>query len=290
MTRSTLISLLKRTALKWSQHNAPSLGASLAFYALLSLAPLAVLIVAIASFFLTQAEAKQDLIGQARELAGTAAADSLRSIINSTHHSGGGMMASTLAIVTLFFGASGVFVELRQSLNIIWDAPPESSGVRSFLKQRLVTFFMVIMLGILILLSLLTSTGIGLAEHYFVQLVPAGTAFLSQVLNVVVSLLALAILFALIFKFVPDVQVEWREVGVGALATAVLFTVGRGLLSLYLSTAGIGSTYGAAGSLVVMVVWVYYSAQIFFFGAIFTRVYADQQRLHPNLKATAAIK
>jgi len=275
MDRSKAISLLKRTAEKWNAHNAPSLGASLAYYTLLSLAPLVVLVVALAAIFLPRSAAEQDLLVQARHLAGASAADTLHSVLMSSDHAKGGVLASSLAIVTLLFGASGVFAELRQSLNIIWDAPPDSGGVREIIVQRLATFVMVITLGLLLLLSLLVSAAIGVGEHYFAEVVPAGTAVVSEVVNVLASLAAISVLFGLIFKFIPNVPITWRDVGIGALFTAVLFTIGRMLLAFYLATAGVGSTYGAAGSIIALVVWVYYSAQIFFFGAVFTRVYAD---------------
>jgi membrane protein len=275
MDRTTAFGLLKQTAIKWNGHNAPSLGASLAYYTLLSLAPLVVLVVALAGIFLSRFTAEQDVIGQARQLAGDSAASTLSSVLNSSNHASSGAVASTLAIVTLFFGASGVFSELRQSLNIIWDAPPESGGIRQIILQRLATFVMIIMLGFLLLLSLMISAAIGIGEHYFVRLVPASTAVVGEIVNVIGSLAAISVFFALIFKFVPDVSICWKDVTIGAVVTAVLFTVGRLLLAFYLATAGVGSTYGAAGSLIALVVWVYYSAQIFFFGAVFTRVYAD---------------
>jgi len=210
----------------------------------------------------------------------------------SSNQAKGGVVASSLAIVTLLFGASGVFAELRQSLNIIWDAPPDTGGLRDIIVQRLATFVMVITLGILLLLSLLLSAAIGVGEHYFTEVVPAGTAVVSEVVNVVASLAAMSVLFGLIFKFIPNVPIAWRDVGVGAVFTAVLFTIGRMLLAFYLATAGVGSTYGAAGSIIALVVWVYYSAQIFFFGAVFTRVYADScgSKRPRRDRASAAIK
>jgi membrane protein len=291
MDRPTAISLLKQTARKWNAHNAPSLGASLAYYTLLSLAPLAVLVVALAGVFLTRSAAEQDVLAQARQLAGNSAADTLHSVLMSSHHAKGGAVASAVAIVTLLFGASGVFAELRQSLNTIWDAPPDSGGLRDIIVQRLATFLMVIMLGVLLLLSLLVSAAIGVGEHYFAKVVPAGTAVVSEVVNVAATLAAISVLFGLIFKFIPNVPITWRDVGIGAVFTAVLFTIGRMLLAFYLATAGVGSTYGAAGSIIALVVWVYYSAQIFFFGAVFTRVYADfcGSKRPRRGKATAAI-
>ena len=275
MERSTSIDLLKQTATKWNDHNAPSLGASLAFYALLSLAPLILLVVALAAVFLPQIAAEQDLLSQAKQLAGDSAANTLKAVIEGSNHSKGGALASAFALITLLFGASGVFTELRQSLNIIWDAPAKSTGIRGMVLQRLATFGMVLMLGLLMLVSLITSAAIGVVEHYFTNVLPAGTAVIGEVVNVIASLIAISVLFGLTFKFVPDVPITWRDVGIGALFTGLLFTVGRGLLAFYIATAGVGSTYGAAGSLVALIVWVYYSAQIFFFGAVFTKVYAD---------------
>ena len=275
MTRANILDLFKKTAGKWNTHNAPRLGASLAFYTLLSLAPLAILVVAICGLFLNRSTAEHDLIGQVRDLVGEQGAKTIRSLIDNSAQAKSGLIASALAIVTLIFGASGVFVELRDSLNNIWGTKPAAGGVRDFVVRRLFCFGMVLALGFLLLVSLLVSAAIGFLEHYFMQLLPAGTATAGEVLNVVISLAAITILFALIFKFVPDVPIDWRDVWIGALVTAILFTIGRALLAFYLATAGVGSTYGAAGSLVALVVWVYYSAQIFFFGAIFTRVYAD---------------
>lgn len=264
MDRATAVSLLKQTAKKWNDHNAPSLGAALAYYTLLSLAPLVVLIVALAGIFLARTAVEQDLLVQARQLAGSSAADTLHSVLMNSNQAKGGLVASSIAIVALFFGASGVFAELRQSLNIIWNAPPDTGGLREIIVQRLATFVMVITLGILLLLSLLVSAAIGVGEHYFAEVVPAGTAIVSEIVNLVASLAAMSVFFGLIFKFIPNVPIAWRDVGIGAVFTAFLFTIGRMLLAFYLATAGVGSTYGAAGSIVALVVWVYYSAQIFF--------------------------
>ena len=275
MNQASIFDLLKRTATKWTERNAPRLGAALAFYTLLSLAPLVILVVAICGLFLSRSTAESELLSQATQLVGYSGAKALQLVVNNANQAKGGLLASVVAVITLIFGASGVFVELRDSLNTIWDAPPASSSVKVFVARRLMCFGMVLALGFLLLVSLLVSAAIGFFERYFMQLLPAGTALAGEIANVIFSLAAITILFALIFKFVPDVRVDWRDVGVGALATAVLFTVGRALLAIYLATAGVGSTYGAAGSLVALVVWVYYSAQIFFFGAIFTRTYSE---------------
>jgi membrane protein len=251
------------------------LGAALAFYTLLSLAPLVLLVVAICGFFLSRSTAEQELLGQARQLVGYSGADTIRSLVDNASQTRSGLVASSIAIITLIFGASGVFVELRDSLNTIWDAPVVAGGVKGFVVRRLATFGMVLALGFLLLVSLLISAAIGVVERYFMRFLPAGTAVVGEVANVVISLVAITILFALIFKFVPDVPIDWRDVTIGAVVTAIMFTIGRALLAFYMATAGVGSTYGAAGSLVALIVWVYYSAQIFLFGAVFTRIYAD---------------
>ena len=268
-------SLIQTTASQWIEHSAPRLGAALAYYALLSMAPLLILIVAICGLVFDRSTAQHQLLGQVQEMAGPAAAKALQGVLENAHHPRTGIVASAIAIVTLLFGASGVFAELRDSLNTIWDAPAStSSAIRSLIWQRLVSFAMVLALGFLLLASLLLSAGLALVTKFFEGYLPLRAALWGEIANFVLPLLALSILFALIFKFVPDVPISWRDVLIGAVATALLFQIGKTLLALYLATAGVGSTYGAAGSLVAFVVWVYYSAQIFFFGAVFTQVYA----------------
>lgn len=239
------------------------------------MAPLSILVVAICSLFFNHNTAEQQVLNRVSEIAGASSATTVKMLLNSTHQRSG-IAATAVAFVTLLFGASGVFVELRDSLNTIWEAPqPTSSGVRSFVQQRLISFGMVLALCILLLGSLLLSTGLAIVQKLFSGMVPLHIAVLSQIANIVLELLAFSILFALIFKFVPNVPIRWEEVVFGSIVTAILFTIGKALLSLYFATAAVGSTYGAAGSLVALVVWVYYSAQIFFFGAVFTRLYAD---------------
>ena len=267
--------LLKSSASRWSAYNAPRLGAALAYYTLLSMAPLSILMVAICGIVFSQNTAEHEVLRRIAEVAGPSSATTVRMLLNSTHR-GGGLIAAVIAFVTLLFGASGVFVELRDSLNTIWQAPPPaSSGWKGMVRQRLVSFIMVLGVTSLLLGSLMLSAALALIEKYFHDLLPFHLAALNQLANSLLTLLALTILFALIFKFVPNVPIRWTEVGVGAIATALLFTAGKVLLAFYFSTAAVGSAYGAAGSLVALVVWVYYSAQIFFFGAVFTRVYAD---------------
>lgn len=279
ITRDEVLSLLGAAGSRWNAHNAPRLGASLAYYALLSLAPLLILLVAIGSLVFTRTAAESNLLLQLEGIFGHSGAQTLRAVFANTHnHRGSGAVAGILAVVTLFFGASGVFVELRDSLNLIWDVPGGAwHGWRGMVAQRLVSFVTVLALGCLLVLSLILSAALGVIGRFFGGLVPAGAALGGEVLNLIVSPIAIAVLFALIFKFVPDVPIAWRDVVIGAVATSILFSLGRAGLSFYLRTAAVGSAYGAAGSMVALVVWVYYSAQIFFFGAILTRVYADKR-------------
>jgi membrane protein len=278
ITRDEALSLLGAAGSRWNAYNAPRLGASLAYYALLSLAPLLILLVAIGSLVFTRSAAESNLLRQLESIFGHSGALTLRAVFDNIHHRGSGVVASILAVATLFFGASGVFVELRDSLNLIWDVPGGAwHGWRGLVAQRLVSFVTVLALGCLLVLSLILSAALGVIGRFFGGLVPAGAALGGEVLNLIVSPIAIAVLFALIFKFVPDVPIAWRDVIIGAVVTSILFSLGRAGLSFYLRTAGVGSAYGAAGSLVALVVWVYYSAQIFFFGAILTRVYAEKR-------------
>ncbi len=275
MTRDEALQLVKLTASKWSDHNAPRLGAALAYYALLSIAPLLVLVVGICGLVFDKNTAEHQLLGQVRAALGPLVAKSLQTLINDAHHISRGVFPTIAAVVTLLFGASGVFAELRDSLNTIWDAPAVSSTTwRSLVWQRVVSFGMVLALGFLLLVSLVLSTALAVVTKFFEGYMPLRTAIWGEVANLVLPLIAVSILFVLIFKFVPDVAVNWRDVVIGGIVTAVLFQIGKALLSLYMATTGVGSAYGAAGSIVAFVVWVYYSAQIFFFGAVFTNVYA----------------
>jgi membrane protein len=267
--------LLKVAASRWSAHNAPRLGAALAYYTLLSMAPLSILVVGICSMVLSEGRVEQAFLARVAEVAGRSSAATVETLLANAHHHNG-IIATVIAFATLFFGASGAFVELRDSLNTIWDAPEASSSAwRSIVTQRLISFAMVLGLCVLFLASLVISAGVAVVEKFFSGMLPVNISLVGELANILLSLIAFAIVFGLIFKFVPNVPIRWEEVGVGAIATAVLFVIGKALVGLYFATAAMGSTYGAAGSLVALVAWVYYSAQIFFFGAEFTRVYAD---------------
>src|SRR3954452_14549234 len=276
MTFTAFWELLRKTASKWSDCNAPRLGASLAFYMLLSLAPLLIFLVAIFGFAFSAAGAQDRLLVEVHAMAGVEGEKIVRMLIKGAAQPRNGILATAIAFITLLSGASGVFLELRESLNTIWDAPRRvPSTWRSFARQRLSSFGMVIGLALVLMASLILSAGLAVFEHFFVGFFPAHVAVLSELANFLLSLAAISGLFALIFKYVPDVPIGWRDVGIGAIFTAVLFTMGKTVLAIYFATIGVGSTYGAAGSLVALIIWVYYSAQLFFFGAIFTHEYAS---------------
>jgi membrane protein len=273
-----LIQYSKTAYSKWSDHHAARLGASVAFYSILSFAPLLVLVVGIIGLVFGNDSAHGALVNEARQAIGDRGGAMVDSLLKNAQKPGAGIFAAVASFITLLFGASGVFMELQDALNIMWDAPEQNaSGFKAMIKQRLFSFGMVLSVGFLLLISLLLSTGLAYIQHSFSQIVPV-PPFVLQIGSFLVSFAVITGLFALMFKYVPDVRITWQEVIVGAIGTALLFTIGKLLLGLYLGKASVGSTYGAAGSLVAVVVWIYYSAQIFFFGAEFTRVYADHHR------------
>lgn len=288
MTAIEARTLFTATYRRWSAHDAPRLGAALAYYALLSVSPLLILVTAICGLVLNHNAAERNVLLETQELMGPRAAAALQSVLSDTQKATTGIFASVIAIVTLLVGASGVFSELRKSLNQIWDAPPrKASGVRGMLGEQLLSFAMVLGLGIFLLASFLVSATLTAAEHFAAAYIPAAGAAAAEAANLGLSLVTLSFLFGLIYRFVPNVPVSWRDVSVGATFTTLLFIVGKYLLTAYLATAGVGSIYGAAGSLVAFVVWIYYSAQIFFFGAVFTRIYAQRVSSPPYPKRSA---
>lgn len=267
-------SILRETFQEWQEDKAPQLGASLAFYSLLSLAPLVVIALAIAGAFFGDEAARGELVSQIRGLVGSEGGQAIEEMITHARKPTAGVLATLLGTATLLFGASGVFGQLQEALNTIWNVKPKPGrGIWGLVKDRFFSFTMVLGTGFLLLVSLALSASLAAVGRYLGGLIPEAQAAWA-VVNGLVSFAVVAALFALIFKYVPDVAIRARDVLVGAVITAAFFTVGKFALGLYLGTQGIGSAYGAAGSLVVLVVWVYYSAQILLFGAEFTQVYA----------------
>jgi membrane protein len=270
--------LLKRAAVAWNRHEATRLGASLAFYAVLSLAPLVILTIAIASLFIDVHSAQRDVVQQFRELLGPAGAEAVVNLIRHSKDVTAGSIASILGIGTLLFGASQVFTELQSAMDKIWEADASrTSGILATLRQRFLSFGLVLAIGLLLLVSLLLSAALAALGTMMHQALPL-PEWLMHGIDFLVSVVCTSALFALIFKYIPQAQTDWRDSWIGGLVTAGLFSLGKTLIGLYLGKAGVGSAYGAAGSLVVVVAWVYYSSQIFFFGAEFTHTLQNEPR------------
>lgn len=287
MQTKGFISLLKRSFDDWNRHNDTRMGAALAFYTIVSISPLVILVLAIVSLIFNKNAAEAQLLAKVQQLVGAQGRESVQTILAHGQHISGGIFSMIVGVIVLFLGASGVFQELRSGLNTIWESEAKvASGIWGMLRERVLSFGMVLSLGFVLMVSLLVSAMLAAIGTYFSHLLPVSTVVL-EVANFVISFVGIALLFACILKYVPAAHVDWRDVRVGAAVTALLFTIGKWLLGFYLGKASPGSSYGAAGSLVVLVVWVYYSAQIFYFGAEFTHVHslANHNQLEPLPKA-----
>jgi membrane protein len=269
-----LWNLLKDTAAKWSQDQAPRLGAALAYYATFSLAPLLVITVAISGLVLGRKAATDQIVAGIQGLVGEDSATTIQAMIAKSNQPATGIITSLFGLAALLFGASGVFGELQQSLNAIWEIKPKPKrGLLATIRDKFFSFGMVLSTGFLLLISLVISAGLAAVRNNVTGLMP-GWDVIPQMMNFIISIAVITVLFALIFKYVPDAKIAWADVWIGAALTALLFTIGKALIGLYIGYSSLSSTYGAAASLVVILLWVYYSAQILFFGAEFTRVYA----------------
>jgi len=268
--------VLKDTFARCQKHNTPMLAAALAFYTLLSLAPGLWIVVAGAGAFIGKESARAEVISWATAMMGNGSAAFVGSLLDGM--AANSYLATIAGVVSMFFGATVAFGALQDSLNLIWDVPPSQSGfVAEFFTKRLLSFAAVIVLGVLLLASLFTSAAIAAAARFAPNFLPASGTLL-EVVNFLAAIAFLTLLFGLIYRLLPDTHVDWHDVWIGAAVTAILFSFGKTLIGLYLGNASSSSAYGAAGSLVVLLLWVYYSAQIFLFGAEFTEVYAQGRR------------
>ncbi len=278
---------------QWNKHNATRLGASLAFYSLLSLAPLMLVVVSIVGLVFGHSAAQQQIIGEVQSLVGPTAGKAMAAFLEGSQNTTHGVIATLLGLITLLFSASGVVIELRDALNLVWDVPAQNTtGMRiltAFIKDRLFSFAIVLGIGFLLIVSLVISTWIAAIGEFSASLFPGETALL-HIGNMIVSFLVLTFLFAAIYKVMPDVHLEWRDVIFGGAVTSILFTVGKLLLGIYLGRASYQSMYGAAASVVILIAWFYYSAQIFFLGAEFTRAFAARygSKRHMRTRRVAA--
>ena len=268
--------ILNRTVAGWWNDNVPRLGASLAYYTLFALAPILIVAITIAGFFFGAEAVQREVTGQISGLVGQDGAEAVQAMLVAASQRSGNGVATAIGILTFFLGATGAFLELQTALNGIWRVKPKpDAGINDMLVQRLLSFGLVIGVGFLLLVSLLVSAALSALNSYIGRLVP-DVAMLWQGVNTLVSLGVVTLLFAMIYQFLPDVDLRLRDVWVGALVTAGLFNIGKFLIGLYLGTSGVATTYGAAGSVVVLLIWVYYSSQIVLLGAEFTRAYVER--------------
>jgi membrane protein len=272
-------SLVTKTVWTWVGANTPRLAAALAYYTVLSVAPLLVVAISIGGILFGREAAQGQIMGQIQDLVGTEGAAAIQAALEQAREPAASMAAALFGIFLLLFAASAVFGELRSSLNEIWGvqmAPATTlKALTAMIRNRFGAFLMVLGIGFLLLVSLIVNALIAAAGQFVGRLIPVPDAVL-QFQSLILSPLATTVVFALLFKFVPDLNIKWSDVWIGALVTALLFTGGKFFIGMYLGKASIGSAYGAAGSVVVILAWVYYSAQVFFLGAIFTHVYATQ--------------
>jgi membrane protein len=272
--------LLKDTFQKWSTDKAPRLGAALSYYTVFSLVPLLILTIAIAGLVFGKDAAQQAMMGQIESLVGPQSAAAIQQMLEIAQKPSSGALASLIAIGTLLLGASGVFAQLQDALNTVWGVEPKTGrGIWGVIKDRFFSFMAVLGTGFLLLVSLVLSAALAAFGKLFLSSLPGQETAL-HVANFAISFGVITLLFAMMFKLLPDAKIVWHDVWIGAGITSLLFTVGKFLIGMYLGKADVGSAYGAAGSLVILLVWVYYSSQILLFGAEFTSVYANRYGSH----------
>jgi membrane protein len=273
LTLRAAFRLLAEAFRDWRADEAPRLGAALAYYTLFALAPLLVVAIGVSGLAFGREAAQGRIVGEIAGLVGSSGAHAIEDLLQNSRKPEAGVLATLVGLGTLLLGASGAFVELKAALNKVWDVPAPAGGLWTIVRDRLAAFALVLAVGFLLLASLVVSAAISATDTLLKRFVsePAG---LLQAANAVLSLVVITVLFAIIFKFLPDTRIAWGDVWVGAVMTSVLFTAGKFVIGLYLGHSAVTSAYGAAGSLVVLIVWVYYAAQIFYFGAELTQAYA----------------
>jgi membrane protein len=280
------VAVLKQSGQAFADDNASRLAAALACYTLLSMAPLVVLCVAIAGLFFGREAAQGQIAQELGSVVGESGAKAIESVVANAKNPGSGILASIGGVAVLLFGASGLFGELQSSLNTVWSVEPKPGrGIWGVIKDRFFSFTMVLGVGFLLLVSLVVSAALAALGRHLVSVLPLAPVW--HVVNTLLSLVVAALIFALIFKVIPDAKIRWQDVWMGAFVTAILFSLGRLLLGLYIGHSGVSSSYGAAGSIVALVIWVYYSAQILLFGAEFTEAHAARfgSRIEPTENA-----
>lgn len=277
-------SLIRQTFSEWSQDGAPRLGAALAYYSIFSLGPLLIIAIAVASVFFDGGFVQQQIMGQIRGLVGEQGAQAIEAMLAGASTGNKSLAATAIGVVLLLFGALSVVVQLKDALNIIWNVESAPvSGIWGYVRTYGLSLAAILGLGFMLAISLLSSAVIaGMGQHFASGASEAGL----HAVNFAANFLVLTLLFAMMFKYLPDIDIGWRDVWIGAALTALLFNLGKLLIAIYLGKQGLESTYGAASSIVLILVWIYYSAQIVFFGAEFTQVYA---RRFGSLRAVAQL-
>lgn len=272
MNFSAIWEILKETFSEWSKDKVSLLAAALAYYTVFSLAPLLIIVIAIASAVFGTEAARNEIVGQIQGLVGETGAQFLQMAIENANKPTTGFMTSIINVIILLFGASGVFAQLQEALNMIWAVPPKPKlNFLRIIQSRFLSFTMVLGIGFLLLVSLVLNAALSAMFNYLGNLI-IGIGFFWEMSNFIFSIIITSVLFALIYKILPDVKIAWSNVWVGAIISSVLFNLGKSLLAIYLVKSSFSSTYGAAASPIIVLTWVYYSAQILFFGAELTKV------------------
>ena len=291
MSFSIFWSVLKQTFVEWQRDKVSRLAAALAYYTAFSLAPVLVIVIAIASFLFERSTVQGRIMDQLQGLLGQSGAELVQEMLTSAQaNEGGGFWPTVISVTLLLVGASGLFIQLQDALNTVWNVVPRpDAGIWGLIRNRLLSFGMLLSIGFLLLVSLMLSAVLAAVSGLFGDTL-FGWDLGWRILNAIVSFGVITLLFALIYKVLPDATVSWGDVRIGAAMTAILFTIGKTLIGLYLGSSSVASAYGAAGSFVVLLLWIYYSAQILLFGAEFTQVYANRfgSDIRPNDHAVFA--
>ena len=276
MNRKSLWQFIKDVFTKWIDDDPFLLASSLSYYTLFSLTPLLIIAIAVAGFVFGQDAAQNQIVETIGGMIGPESAKAIQGMIeNASDKPKTGIISTLLGAVTLLIGAGGVVGQLQTSLNKIWGVEPKpGQGIWGFIRQRFISYAMVLAVGFLLLVSLVVTALLTVLSQFMGSMI-GGAAFVGHLLDIVVSFAFVTLLFAMIYKFVPDIQIQWKDVWIGAALTSILFTIGKFLIGLYLGSSGVTSPYGAAGSLITVLLWVYYSALIFLLGAEFTKGYSD---------------
>jgi membrane protein len=287
------VGLAKETFKGFSENKVPKLSASLAYYTVFSLGPLLIVIIFLCSIFLGREAIEGSIYQQIQGFVGDDAAKQIQDIIKNASITGKGTVAATIGIITLLIGATGVFGEIQDSINDIWGLKPKpKQGWLKLIKNRVLSFGIIGSLGFLLLVSLAVTALVEGIGKQLKNVFPDATVVLFYIINLVLTLGVTTVLFAVIFKVLPDAKIKWKQVWAGAILTSVLFMIGKFAISFYISKSEVGSTYGAAGSLVILLVWIYYSSIILYFGAVFTKAYALKygEAIKPNEYAVVTEK